>query len=67
MPRETIARVLSHEVPGITSVYDVWSHDGPKREALELWNVHLDRVLANKQAPVMPYRGPLSRGTQREA
>lgn len=56
VPRETIARVLSHEVPGITSVYDVWHHDGAKREALQLWDEHLARVLADDVAPVVPIR-----------
>lgn len=42
--RFTVKRLLNHKDSEITAIYDRYSYDKEKREALELWNHHLNRV-----------------------
>ncbi len=35
--RLTVSRILNHKEGGITQLYDRFSYDGPKRNALEAW------------------------------
>jgi integrase len=42
--RETIAAVLNHSLPGITSIYMRDRLEPQKREALNLWADHVGRV-----------------------
>lgn len=45
VPRFTLARVLNHVEPGVTRVYDRYSYDKEKRQALEEWDRILTRIL----------------------
>jgi integrase len=45
-PREVVARVLGHTLPGITGVYLRHSYDQEARDALNRWADHLQAVLA---------------------
>ena len=46
IPRLTVSKILNHAESGITSVYDRHSYDAEKREALEAWALHLERIVA---------------------
>jgi hypothetical protein len=39
--RLTVFKILSHVEPGATAVYDRYSYDKEKREALEAWGCRL--------------------------
>ena len=49
--REHLARVLNHIEGGAaaTRVYDRYSYDAEKRQALELWERSLKAILANER------------------
>ncbi|MNL68928.1 hypothetical protein D3C87_1937240 [compost metagenome] len=49
VPRLTVSRVLNHTEGGITSIYDRYSYDGEKRQALETWGKELVRILDAKK------------------
>jgi hypothetical protein len=59
IPRLTVSKILNHQETGVTRVYDRHSYDKEKREALEVWNrllfrivmrVSLDQTVDYKQA-----------------
>ncbi len=37
IPRSTVKKILNHVEPGVTKIYDRYSYDNEKREALETW------------------------------
>jgi integrase len=41
IPRLTVSKILNHVEPGVTAVYDRYSYDKEKREALEAWSKRL--------------------------
>jgi hypothetical protein len=45
VPRLVIARILNHAESGVTAVYDRYSYDREKREALEAWARRLEEIL----------------------
>jgi integrase len=45
VPRLVIARVLNHAESGVTAVYDRYSYDREKRDALEAWERRLGEIL----------------------
>ncbi len=45
VPRLVIAKILNHVERGVTAVYDRYSYDREKREALETWARRLDEIL----------------------
>ena len=49
--RLTVSRILNHKEGGITRVYDRFSYDTPKRNALDAWAVRLQEIVAGKTAP----------------
>ena len=45
VPRLVVAKILNHAESGVTAVYDRYSYDREKREALELWANHLGEIV----------------------
>ncbi len=45
VPRLVLAKILNHVERGVTAVYDRYSYDREKREALETWARHLHEIL----------------------
>jgi hypothetical protein len=43
--RLSIARILNHVETGVTAVYDRYSYDREKREALEAWARRLQEII----------------------
>ncbi|HTN70523.1 MAG TPA: site-specific integrase [Methylomirabilota bacterium] len=41
IPRFTVGRILNHVEPGVTKIYDRYSYDKEKKEALEAWSKRL--------------------------
>ncbi len=41
IPRLTVQKILNHAEPGVTKIYDRYSYDREKREALEAWSKRL--------------------------
>jgi integrase len=46
--RLVIGKVLNHVEVGVTAIYDCHSCHSEKRNALEAWAAHLERILSNK-------------------
>lgn len=44
VPRQTVARLLNHAERDVTRVYDRYSYDREKREAMEIWAAELLRL-----------------------
>jgi len=49
LTREMVAKVLNHVEKGVTRVYDRYTYDREKRQALEAWAVRLEEILAGKK------------------
>jgi integrase len=47
IPRLTVQKILNHVEPGVTKVYDRYSYDKEKREALEAWSKRLMILVSN--------------------
>lgn len=50
IPRLTVKKILNHVEPEITAVYDRYSYDTEKREALEAWAIRLIALVAETSA-----------------
>jgi integrase len=50
IPRLTVKKILNHVEKEITAVYDRYSYDAEKREALEAWAARLMTVVSEKSA-----------------
>jgi len=50
IPRLTVKKILNHVEPEITAVYDRYSYDTEKREALEAWAIRLIALVAETPA-----------------
>jgi integrase len=46
--RSTVKKILNHVDPEVTGVYDRYSYDREKREAMDAWDAHLAAILAKK-------------------
>ena len=49
VPRLVVGKILNHIEPGVTSVYDRYSYDREKREALNAWGARLSSIIEAKQ------------------
>ena len=49
--REQMNRIQNHKEGGITQIYDRFSYDGPKRNALDAWAARLQEIVAGTPAP----------------
>jgi hypothetical protein len=62
IPRLTVSKILNHVEPGVTAVYDRYSYDKEKREALEVWNRRLQLMVSElhsvKQSEALQGAGP---------
>ncbi len=47
IPRFTVGRILNHVEPGVTKIYDRYSYDKEKREALEAWSKRLILIVSD--------------------
>ena len=55
VPRFVISRILNHsDEKDITSVYDRYSYDKEKREALEAWSRRLQVIVSGLREVVAP-------------
>jgi integrase len=50
IPRLTVKKILNHVEKEITAVYDRYSYDAEKREALEAWAARLMIIVSEKSA-----------------
>jgi hypothetical protein len=50
IPRLTVKKILNHVERDITAVYDRYSYDLEKREALDAWAKRLTAIISGKQA-----------------
>lgn len=46
IPRLTVSRILNHTEAGVTNIYDRYSYDTEKREALEIWAKRLEKIVS---------------------
>ncbi len=44
IPRLVVSKILNHVEPGVTKVYDRYSYDKEKQEALNAWGARLGRI-----------------------
>lgn len=49
IPRLTVSKILNHLEPGVTAIYDRYSYDAEKREALEAWSRRLQIMISDLQ------------------
>lgn len=57
IPRQVVSRVLNHQQRDSTRVYDRYSYDREKREALDQWASELSRIVAGDDASVPSRQG----------
>ncbi len=50
VPRLIIKHVLNHVEPGVTRIYDRYSYDAEKRDALTRWGAHMLKLVAGAPA-----------------
>jgi hypothetical protein len=43
---DIIRKVLNHKEPGVTAIYDRYSYDNEKRDALEAWSRRLQVIVS---------------------
>ncbi len=46
IPRLVVSKILNHVEPGVTKVYDRYSYDKEKQEALNAWGQRLSRIVS---------------------
>ncbi|MBN1567415.1 MAG: tyrosine-type recombinase/integrase [Acidobacteria bacterium] len=46
VPRLVIGKILNHIEPGVTKVYDRYSYDREKQEALDAWGARVSRIVS---------------------
>lgn len=51
IPRLVISKLLNHSEGGVTRIYDRYSYDNEKREALDRWGILIERVIKNNYIP----------------
>ena len=49
--RLTVSKILNHAESGVTAVYDRYSYDREKRQALEVWGRRLREIITGESAP----------------
>jgi integrase len=49
VPRFVVGKILNHVEPGVTKVYDRYSYDKEKQEALNAWGARVDRMVRDLQ------------------
>jgi integrase len=47
--RLVVSKILNHVEPGVTRVYDRYSYDKDKREALDAWGARVQVIFATEQ------------------
>jgi integrase len=59
--RLVVSKILNHVERGITAVYDRYSYDKEKRQALEAWGLKLKTIVEDAENNVVPMvRGSLN-------
>ena len=48
--RLTVSQILAHKEGGITKIYDRFSYDEPKKNALESWGARLLEIVSGEPA-----------------
>jgi integrase len=61
IPRLVVSKILNHVERGITAVYDRYTYDGEKRQALEKWSRKLKSIIGLRQDKVIPIKKLLNR------
>ena len=54
--RLVVSKLLNHVETGVTKVYDRASYDREKRQALDVWAVHLLALVEGKPSKVVPMK-----------
>lgn len=57
VPRETVRKILNHAEPGITQIYDRYSYDKEKANAMIKWDTILQRFLSGEIATIHSITG----------
>ena len=60
-PRLVVSKILNHVEPGVTQVYDRYSYEREKREALDAWAVRLEGIFANTRGLIDSRSIPIPR------
>lgn len=55
IPEKTIQRILNHAERGVTGIYNRYSYDNEKRQALTWWDQRLGEILKSDGAHVLPF------------
>ncbi len=72
IPRLTVSKILNHAESSVTAIYDRYSYDLEKRQALLAWGAHVARIVSGatseQRFPPEPYaeRPPLSPPTSHD-
>lgn len=56
VPRLTVGKILNHVERGVTAIYDRHSYDLEKREALDRWGAHMEKIITGEKGVVVPLR-----------
>ena len=51
VPRLTISKILNHVETGVTAIYDRYSYDLEKRQALLTWGEQIARIVSGAKSP----------------
>jgi hypothetical protein len=58
--RLVVSKILNHDEPGVTAVYDRHSYNIEKRAALAVWGARLEEIIGARYSPenVVALRAP---------
>jgi len=56
IPRETVQKILNHVERGVTKVYDRYSYDQEKKNAMTKWGRILNRVITGETGKIIQMR-----------
>jgi integrase len=57
IPRETVQKILNHVERGATKVYDRYSYDKEKRDAMNKWDRILKKIISGERGKVIRMNG----------
>jgi len=58
IPRLVVSKILNHVESGVTAVYDRYSYDPEKRQALDAWARKLQAIIGGAADNVVPFLAP---------
>ncbi|HSL83578.1 MAG TPA: tyrosine-type recombinase/integrase [Thermoanaerobaculia bacterium] len=66
VPRRVLQAILNHKDRSVTAIYDRYSLDREKREALTVWGRRVEEIVGGGPGAVVPFPGPNVTPTGRE-